>query len=175
MLLGRAVHAAEAAGKVETARGECYAQTTSARRQLAPAEAVFVGDTVGTGVQSALGMHLGVATELRLGAEARLRIDRFLVDAGGVLTLERGALLYDHDEKTGQSDVTVRSPFGLVAVRGTRLFAGPSNGVFGVFVERGAVTVVGQRTAVLLVSGTGTNIARPGAEPTDPAPWGAQR
>ncbi len=84
-------------------------------------------------------------------------------------------MLYDHDSNAGPSDVTVRGPFGLVAVRGTRFFAGPSNGVFGVFVERGAVTVVGVNTAVQLVAGQGTNIAHPGDEPTAPAQWGAAR
>jgi hypothetical protein len=126
-------------------------------------------------VQSALAMRLGTATQVKLGAEARLRIDRFLVNAGGVLVLERGGMLYDHDTSAGPSDVTVRGPFGLVAVRGTRFFAGPSNGVFGVFVESGQVTVVGVNTAVVLVSGQGTNIERPGAEPTAPVVWGAAR
>jgi ferric-dicitrate binding protein FerR (iron transport regulator) len=120
-------------------------------------------------------MHLGEATEVRLGQEARLRIDRFVVNAGGTLVLERGAILFDHDAKAGPADVGIRSPFGLIAVRGTRLFAGPSNGVFGVFVERGSVVVVGRKTAVLVVSGLGTNIAQPGGEPTTPAPWGAGR
>jgi ferric-dicitrate binding protein FerR (iron transport regulator) len=160
---------------VATSRGDCFAEGTTGRRVLAPAAAVFVGDAVGTGSQSALGLHLGTATEVRLGAEARLRIDRFLVNAGGVLVLERGALLYDHSPDAGPSDVTVRSSYGLVAVRGTKFFAGPSNGVFGVFVERGSVTVVGANTAVLVVSGMGTNLAAPGAKPTAPAPWGAGR
>ena len=88
------------------------------------AAAVFVGDTVGTGVQSALAMHLGAATEVKLGPEARLRIDRFLMNAGGVLVLERGAMLQDHDEQRGPGDITVRAPFGLIAVRGTRSSAG---------------------------------------------------
>jgi len=168
--------AAEAAGEVETSRGECYALAVSTRRALAPASEVFVGDAVGTGQQSALGLRLGAATQVRLGAETQLVIDRFLIDAGGVLVLERGAMLYDHDDtKGGPHDITVRSPFGLVAVRGTRFFAGPSNGVFGVFVERGAVTVVGVQTAVVITSGLGTNIERIGSEPTEPAPWGAGR
>jgi hypothetical protein len=166
---------ADQAGAVNASRGECFAEAATGRRVLAPAAAVFVGDSVGTGSQSALGLHLGAATEVRLGAEARLRIDRFLVNAGGVLVLERGALLYDHNADSGPSDVTVRGPYGLVAVRGTKFFAGPSNGEFGVFVERGSVTVVGGRTAVLVVSGSGTNLATPGAEPTMPAPWGAGR
>jgi hypothetical protein len=160
---------------VETSRGECYALTAETRRSLAAAAAVFLGDAVGTGAQSALAMHLGTATLVKLGEEARLKIDRFVMNAGGVLVLEQGGMLYDHDSASGPSDVTVRGPFGLVAVRGTRFFAGPSNGVFGVFVERGAVTVTGVRATVLLVSGQGTNIARAGAEPTPSVPWGAAR
>ncbi len=175
-LAARRGRAAEQAGQVETARGECYAQNASDRRKLMPAAPVFVGDAVATGPQSALALRLGAVTEVRLGAEARLRIDRFLMNAGGVLVLDRGAMLYDHDEKDGgPNDVTVRSPYGLIAVRGTRFFAGPSNGVFGVFVEQGVVTVVGVQTAVTVTSGLGTNIARPGDEPSLPAVWGQAR
>jgi hypothetical protein len=168
-------YSAEPAGAVETSRGECYALSATARRNLAFAEKVFIGDAVTTGVQSALGLRLGAATQVKLGSEARLRIDRFLVNAVGMLVLERGAMLYDHDNTDRPSQVTVGSPFGLVAVRGTRFFAGPSNGVFGVFVQRGAVTVVGVRTAVLVATGFGTDIATPGAEPAMPAAWGAAR
>ena len=169
------VLASEPIGEVTTARGECYAQIHSQRRELASAANLFLGDAVNTGVQSALTMRLGAATEVKLGAEAQLRIDRFIVNAGGVLVLERGGMLYDHGPNAGASDVTVRGPFGLVAVRGTRFFAGPSNGVFGVFVERGVVMVVGVNTAVVVAEGQGTNLAGPGAEPTLPAPWGAAR
>jgi hypothetical protein len=167
--------AAERAGEVQNSRGDCYAQMAAERRTLTPDAPVFVGDAVATGSQSALGMHLGQATEVRLGAESRLRIDRFIVNAGGVLVLDRGAMLYDHDWATGGSDMAVRTPYGLLAVRGTRFFAGPSNGVFGVFVERGAVTVIGVNTAVMVTDGQGTDIARPGDEPTTPHPWGAAR
>ena len=84
-------------------------------------------------------------------------------------------MLYDHDARAGRSDVTVRGPYGLVAVRGTKFFAGPSNGVFGVFVESGTVTVTGASRAVTLVAGQGTNIARPGDEPSAPTQWGEAR
>src|SRR5205807_1231359 len=67
----RAVPAAQPAGAVETARGECYALAAAARRDLAPASEVFVGDAVGTGPQSALALQLGTATPVKLGAEAR--------------------------------------------------------------------------------------------------------
>jgi hypothetical protein len=166
---------AETAGQVETVRGECFAQRAAVRRALVPAAEVFVGDAVATAAQSAMSMRLGSDTVVKLGAEARLRIDRFLIDAGGVLMFERGAMLYDHDSAASPRDVTVRGPYGLIAVRGTRFFAGPSNGVFGVFVERGTVTVVGVNTAVEVGDGLGTDIERPGAEPTPPHPWGAAR
>jgi hypothetical protein len=171
----RAEAAVSLAGKVETARGECFDWTLAARRLLTPDADVFVGDFVGTGVDSFLGLQLGMSTKVRLGAESKLRIDRFVVNAGGILTLDRGAILYDHDPGDGANNMAVRSPFGLMAVRGTRFFAGPSNGVFGVFVERGAVVVVGVSTAVYLTAGLGTNLAAPGAEPTSPAVWRPER
>ena len=175
-LVAQPARAADRAGEVQSSRGECFALSATSRRTLTPTAAVFIADTVVTGVQSALALHLGTATEVRLGQQARLRIDRFLINAGGTLVLEQGGMLLDHDTaKAGAANIAVRSPFGLIAVRGTHFFAGPSNGVFGVFVERGAVLVVGVNQAVLVESGMGTNIAEPGAEPSGPAPWGAAR
>ena len=174
-LIATRAQSAERAGEVQSARGDCYALTAAARRSLAAAAAVFIGDSVGTGPQSALALHLGEATDVHLGSEARLRIDRFIVNAGGTLVLERGAMLYEHDSKAPGNETNILSPFGLIAVRGTRLWGGPSNGVFGVFVQQGAAAVTGRQKTVLVVSGFGTNIAYPGAEPTAPAPWGAAR
>jgi FecR protein len=170
-----AIQAAERAGAVETSRGDCYALAAAQRRALAPAAEIFIGDAVGTGVQSALGLRLGSATQVKLGAEARLRIDRFLVNSGGVLVLDNGAMLYDHAPGNSAAEVAVRTPFGLVAVRGTRFFAGPSNGPFGVFVERGTVVVVGASTFVTVTDGMGTDVPAPGGEPTPPHPWGPAR
>jgi hypothetical protein len=98
-----------------------------------------------------------------------------VVNAGGLLVLESGGMAYDHDPKGDQDNVAVRVPFGLIAVRGTRFFAGPSNGVFGVFVERGEVMVVGVNTAVTVTSGFGSDLAGAGAEPTIPHQWSAAR
>jgi ferric-dicitrate binding protein FerR (iron transport regulator) len=104
-----------------------------------------------------------------------LRIDRYLLGVGGVLQLGRGPMVFDRDEAAAKIDMAVRSPFGLIAVRGTRFFAGPSNGVFGVFTERGLVTVIGVNEAVQVGPGYGTDIAAPGSEPTPPHLWGAPR
>jgi hypothetical protein len=166
-ILPAAAFAAVRAGEVESSRGECFARTVAAQRALKQDADVYIGDSVGTGTGSSLGLLLGAATRVQLGAESQLRIDRFIINAGGILRLDRGALLYDHDPKDGPDIVTVRTPCGLLAARGTRFFAGPSNGAFGVFVERGAVLVPGVNTAVQLIGGQGTEIAPPGRRTFD--------
>jgi hypothetical protein len=164
--------AAAEAGSVETVTGEAFAESAKLRRELAMQAPVFMGDLVGTGPQSRVGLRLGRATILKLGAEARVRLDRFIANAGGVLELQGGAMLFDGPKGRG---VSVRSPFALIAVRGTRFFAGPSGNVFGVFVARGRVQVTAGGRRVTLADGMGTNIASPGARPSIPAAWGNAR
>jgi ferric-dicitrate binding protein FerR (iron transport regulator) len=110
-----------------------------------------------------------------MGQQARLTIDRFLVNAGGEIDLRSGAILFDRPPGSAPTRVRIRSSFGLIAVRGTRFFAGPSAGVFGVLVVRGRVTVSAAGVRVLLRRGQGTNIASPGAAPTPPAAWKPER
>jgi hypothetical protein len=161
------------AGKVDEAIGIVTVQGKGNQKPLAPQETVFIGDTVATGSASKLGMRLGQETLLRLGELARIKIDRFLVNAGGIIQLNAGPMLLDKAKTTGP--INIRSPFGLISVRGTRLFAGPSKGVFGVFVVNGAVTVTAAGKTVTVQEGFGTDIARRGAAPTTPARWGEER
>jgi hypothetical protein len=164
-------------GRVEELRGEATAEAGARRRALAQAAPVFDGDLVATGEDARCTLRLAEALEIRLGGGVRLRIDRFLARSGGTLVLERGAMLLDRQQRGAAPPpgVTVRSPFGLIAVRGTRFFAGPSNGVFGVFVERGEVFLVGADQGVPVTPGFGADIAAPGAAPSTPARWGAPR
>jgi ferric-dicitrate binding protein FerR (iron transport regulator) len=163
------------AGAVEDIKGEAFAEKASVRRALDRAAPVFIRDQVGTGGGSRLTMKLGRDTTLKLGEWGRVMIDRYLVDAGGDITLGSGAMLFDRPAGAKPVPVTVRSPFGLIAVRGTRFFAGPSNNVFGVFVQHGRVTVRAAGKSVTLRAGEGTNIAHPGDAPTPPAKWGEPR
>lgn len=175
VLLRQTAESAERAGAVEAVKGEAFAQTEAARRALEATGPLFVRDKVGTGSASRLAMRLGRDTLLRLGESASITLDRFLVDAGGEITLEAGPILFERPRGAASAPVQIRSPFGLIAVRGTRFFAGPSNGVFGVFVERGSVSVSAAGVNVRLTRGEGTNIAQPGAAPTPPARWGQPR
>ncbi|KPF71328.1 hypothetical protein IP69_06385 [Bosea sp. AAP35] len=162
------------AGQVTALSGEAVAQLNEARRALAMKAPVFVGDRVATGIGARANLLLGEATQLLLGERARLTIDRFIMAAGGTVTLGSGALVLDKTPGAGGA-LRVRSPYGLIAVRGTRFFAGPSNGVFGVFVVRGSVAVSAAGRRVLLGTGEGTDIARPGAAPSLARIWSDER
>lgn len=161
------------AGSVDDVRGECFVDATE-RRVLATSAPVYVGDVVATGDQSRLGLALGTRTRIRLGANSRLKIDKYLPDLGGELLLDQGTLRAMH-QPGGKSGLSVRSPFGLMVVRGTEFFVGPTDGVFGVFVESGVVSVTGGRLTVSLTAGQGAFIRRPGRPPTEPRRWAAAR
>jgi hypothetical protein len=170
------VNAQEApAGTIDTLRGNAYAEGHIPRRALQPAAEVFVNDLVETEINSALTMHLGKGTVVKLGALAKFRIDKFVVDAGGTFELEQGPLLIDRDDSAKGQSLQVRSPFALMAARGTMFFAGPSNNVFGVYVGRGLVSVTGGGRTVIVRPGLGTNIANPGDAPSEPRKWAPGR
>jgi hypothetical protein len=161
------------AGSVEDLRGECFVDAAE-RRKLAASAPVYVGDVVATGDESRLGLALGTRTRIRLGSNSKLKIDKYLPDLGGELVLDQGTLRAKH-QPGGNSGLSVRSPFGLMVVRGTEFFVGPTDGVFGVLVESGVVSVSGGRLTVNLTAGQGTFIRRPGRPPTEPRKWAAAR
>lgn len=158
-------------GAVSDIKGEAVAQLDDRRRKLKHKSPLYLGDTINTGAQSRLWALLARKTSLRLGANTKIRIDQFLVNTGGELVLDSGVLLIDTSSKLPKG-LEVQSPFALIAVRGTRFFAGPIEGIFGVFVERGAVDVTAGNRTVRLRTGEGTDIARPGDEPGPVKKWG---
>lgn len=180
VLAGAALAAAPAfasirAGQVDELLGEAIAEAAAQRRALASGASLFMGDTVETGNISRLAMTIGTATRLKLGPVARLRIDRYLVEAGGMMSLQAGAMLYARPPAAAAEPMQIRGAFGMIAVRGTEFFAGPSRGKIGVFVARGSVTVTSGGSSVTLGADQGTDIAEPGAGPTAPAIWSRER
>lgn len=167
---------AEVAGRVASLSGRAQAEAAGAIRALAVGEVIHVAETVSTGDDSRLALQLGPATMVNLGARTRLKIDRYLLEAGGELNLISGGVLFDRkSEGPPRADTVIRSAYGLMAVRGTRFFAGMSRGVFGVFVEHGRVDVTGGGRTVRVTAGLGTDIARRGGRPTAPHRWGEAR
>jgi hypothetical protein len=171
----RSSNAADPAGRVEEIKGEAFADASNQHRTLEKSSSVFVGDRVETGASSRLTMLLGEDTTIRLGERAHLVIDQFLSTTGGEISLQSGPILFDRPSGSRPVPVKIKSPYGLIAVRGTKFFAGPSNNVFGVFVDHGTVVVSGGGSEVVLQAGEGTNLGSPGSSPTAPVQWGKAR
>jgi hypothetical protein len=168
-------HAADPIGRAVEIVGEVAVERSGAVEGLGPEGAILLDDLVRTGRSSFAALALGDATLVRLGSDVNLLIDSFLADGGGVLDIGAGPILFDRDEAAPPVDLTVRTAFGLIGVRGTKFFAGPSNDVFGIFVERGSIRVLAGGEGVRLQAGEGVDIPAQGAPPDPVRPWGAPR
>jgi ferric-dicitrate binding protein FerR (iron transport regulator) len=164
--------AAAAVGTVEELKGEASVRAGGAERKLEKAAAVQVGDQIGTGPNARLTLRLGEQTRLRLGERANATIDRFEGDTGEI-TLKDGAAHFERSPRS-RSPFRIVTPHGVVMVRGTRFFVGPSGKMYGVFVERGRVTVTSRGKTVTLRRGQGTDL-NAGFPPTRPKRWGQER
>lgn len=164
-----------AVGRVTEGRGAAFAESQGSARPLVPQAQVLLDDLVRTGQDGRVAMMLGTKTTLRLGGDTRLKIDRFLVDQGGVITLGTGIIRVDTQGALSRG-LSVRSPYALVAVRGTGFIAGaePGRG-FSVLVNRGRVDVSAGGSRVSLKAGEGTTIAARGERPSSPVTWSSER
>lgn len=159
--------AAEAVGAVTQLVGQAFA----GRRALDANGPVYLEEMVRTDVGSRLAMKLGATTTLKLGPDTRVRIDKFLVDAGGELTLERGSMLFDGRDGGFPKGLNVKSPYAVIAVRGTRFFAGELDTPMEVFVWRGEVAVTSGRRVMQLLQGDGVSLGQRGAGPPAVRVW----
>ncbi len=178
LTFGSRVDAAGEIGRAVRIAGAPTLQRVQSLYRLRARDAVFEGDTVRTDERSLAELMLLEATQINLGPNSAIKIDRFLANLGGQISLG-GAMVFDRPENLPLIDLTVRSSFARIGVRGTRFFAGPSNGVFAVFVARGAVEVgpnsrVGGATR-RLGPGEGVDIARAGGRPGKVVRWGQAR
>jgi ferric-dicitrate binding protein FerR (iron transport regulator) len=166
--------AAVRVGAVIDVTGQGFARLDRVRT-LQPEGMLLLGDLVWTASRSHTALGLDMGARIDLGPGAQLVLDAFVAQSQGDLVLNAGAMIFDRDEDLPKVDVTVRSQYGLISVRGTQFFAGPSRGVFGIFVARGAVRVNAGGARVRLTAGEGVDIAAPGDAPSDVIQWGAER
>jgi ferric-dicitrate binding protein FerR (iron transport regulator) len=171
----RVAFAADPAGQVEMAKGLSTGLLNGGVRDLEVGSDVFLEELVQTYRAARLGLLLGGATRVNLGERTRLKIEKSVVEEGGQLLLERGALLFDGPPGDSAEEPLTRTPFAIIAARGTRYFVGPSNDVIGVFCESGSVSVRNRGGRVVLGAGEGTNLTSPDVAPTPPTRWGAPR
>lgn len=165
---------ADRVGQVNKAEGEATGLVAGNTRNLAAGDVVFLQEILQTGSEARLGVSLGATTRLNLGELTRVRIDRGILDKGGEITLQRGAILFNKPIPGG-GGMVVNTPFAVVAARGTKFFVGPSNDVIGVFVQTGTVNVSNRAGSVDVTAGHGTNLTSANVAPTPPSMWGAGR
>lgn len=170
---GRSV-AAPSIGKSIKARGTATLLRAEAASRLSPGADLFEGDMVKTGASSFAELVLKTATQINLGPDSEIGIDRFVADLGGVINIG-GAFVFDRPDNARPLDLRVNSAFARIGVRGTRFFVGPSKGVFGVFVERGSVFVRTGWVLRKLGAGDGVDIPEAGGRASKVAKWGPPR
>jgi ferric-dicitrate binding protein FerR (iron transport regulator) len=124
---------------------------------------VLIEDLLTTEPASRLACRLDGGLDLRLGGNARLRVDLALLHGpqAGVVLRDLGAggpLLLDRPPSPGAPPITVLLPWARIGVRGTRVWSGVLDGAGAVFVARGRVEVEANATRVTLSAGEGVDI-----------------
>ncbi len=162
-------------GNVTALEGQAMAMRRTREYELSVGSEVMVRDVVKTGESSFLAMLLGGETTIRLGARAELLIDEYIAEIRGTFDLSQGAMLFDRPEDAPKAPTTVMTTFGQLGVRGTRFFAGPSAGTFGVFVDRGQLDVSAAGRSVVLGAGDGVDLTSGGIDAAGVQQWSQQR
>ena len=171
----RATQANTVIGKAVEITGEVTRKQADRLEGLKTGASVMDRDFVRTGRESFASLELGGDTMLLLGAETELLVDSFIAGQGGTIELGTGQMVFDRPEGLAKIDLTLRTAFGMIGVRGTKFFAGPNRGVFAVFVEHGRVAVTGGGVTKEVGQGEGVEIATPGAAPGEIVQWGEAR
>jgi ferric-dicitrate binding protein FerR (iron transport regulator) len=171
----RATQANAVIGKAVEITGDVTRKQADLLEGLKAGASLMDHDFLKTGKESFASLELGDDTSLRLGSETELLIDTFIAGQGGVIELGTGQMVFDRPEGLAKIDLTMRTAFGMIGVRGTKFFAGPSRGVFAVFVEHGLVEVSGGGVTRQVAGGQGVEIASAGAAPGDITQWGEAR
>ncbi|OGB31870.1 MAG: hypothetical protein A3F78_03955 [Burkholderiales bacterium RIFCSPLOWO2_12_FULL_61_40] len=121
---------AEAVGYVKTVAGEAWVTTAGQRVQAAPGTAVLLGSQLKTAAQASLGVTFKDNTVMSFGPDTELTVDEYLyAPAQGQLRLgtrlAKGSLNYVSGviAKLKPEAVTVKTPTGIIGVRGTQFVA----------------------------------------------------
>ena len=140
-------------------------------------------DAIKSGKNARVEIIFNDGTKLYIGANCHIVIDEFLFDPDKnigttILRALQGPFRFITGRigKVQKPQVVVQSRFGVVGVRGTDFWAGPSRGVYGVLLLDGSISVTnpfGQR--ILTEAGTGVNLTSNTAPPGEVTVWGALR
>jgi hypothetical protein len=152
-----AAPSSEPVGSVTSSVGSAFLARAADKIAATEGASILLGDTLETGDASRLALRLGAGTEIKLGAKATLKIDRFVAGVAAKLRMGQGAFLVDHGPGS-EPDFDVETPYGLIAARGTKFWGGITDGVYGVYVIEGMVELISGDKKVLCHPGMGTNL-----------------
>ncbi|MBD9621735.1 FecR domain-containing protein [Ensifer sp. ENS06] len=167
--------AGSALGEATEIRGDVRLRQAKMDKPLAVGGQLFENDRVHTNAESFATLNLGTDTRVLLGAETELLVDSFIAGQGGTLELGTGRMVFDRPEGLPKVDVAVRTAFGMIGVRGTKFFCGPSRAAFAVFVEHGSVSVARGGVTKIVAAGQGVEFHHRGDAPSEPANWSEAR
>ena len=120
----------EPVGYVKTVTGEAWVNTAGARLSAQPGTAVLLGSQLKTDKGATMGVAFKDNTLMSFGPDTELTVDEFVyAPAQGQLLLgtrlSRGSLNYVSGviAKLRPDAVTVKTPAGIIGVRGTQFVA----------------------------------------------------
>ncbi len=172
----------DAIGKVLDARGNVLKSQNDVETAIRSGAPLVNNDLISTGKKSFASMTLGSDTKIIMGEQTEVLLDSFLAEQGGTLELVSGDMVFDRPEGRPKIDLTIRTTFGQIGVRGTKFFTGRSRGNLAVFVEHGLVEVSSGETVRRVGAGEGVDIASDaktrsifGSDISDTRKWGKGR
>lgn len=120
----------EPIGYVKTVKGEAWVTTAGQRAKAQPGTAVLLGSQLKTSTAATLGVTFKDNTVMSFGPDTELTVDEYLyAPAEGQLKLGtrlgKGSLNYVSGviAKLKPDAVTVKTPAGIIGVRGTQFVA----------------------------------------------------
>lgn len=170
-------------GEVTRVIGAASAVHGDAARPVNAGSRVRADDELRTGNASRLAVLFADGTQLMLGADSRLVLDRFVYEpdrregnavmtmVSGVFRLISGAL-----SKSGPDALAIDTPLATLGIRGTDFWGEVSADHVGVLLlDDGVVEIAGTGgRSVLERPGDGVDVNQ-GEAPTQPGAWGAPR
>ena len=152
-------HASDEIGEVIDVKGDVMKTQNDIETMIKTGAPLVNNDLVATGKKSFASMMLGSQTKIIMGENTEVMLDSFLAEQGGTIELVSGDMVFDRPEGMPKIDLTIRTTFGQIGVRGTKFFTGKSRGNFAVFVEHGLVEVKSGQTLRKVGAGQGVDIA----------------
>ncbi len=170
------------AGVVERIQGDVLAVQNALTRPLAPGSEVFVGDILSTGTGSRVEIRMRDEAIFVLGEQTSFVIIDYTFGGAGnpsaIMKLIQGAFLATSGliAESGANTMTVETSVATIGIRGTTVWGGSLDGLFGVVMLEGtAISVTNAAGQVELTEpNAGTRVPGPGDSPTVPMPWGRE-